>query len=204
MTAKKAIVKAKIENELVELLVKSGVENIYMEDGTTTLASKLATMVADIGERAKSTDVAAQIQAAIDGLINGAPATYDTLKEIADYLAAHQDEYVALVQTVAGKVDKVEGKGLSTNDFTDAYKAMLDGLGSLASKNSVSEADLDVTLAEKVNAATEGNHSHANKAVLDGITAEKVEAWDGKPDVYIQASQPTTMKENDIWIQTLE
>ena len=204
MTAKKAIVKAKIENELVELLVKSGVENIYMEDGTTTLASKLATMVADIGERAKSTDVAAQIQAAIDGLINGAPATYDTLKEIADYLAAHQDEYVALVQTVAGKVDKVEGKGLSTNDFTDAYKAMLDGLGSLASKNSVSEADLDVTLAEKVNAAAECNHSHANKAVLDGITAEKVEAWDGKPDVYIQASQPTTMKENDIWIQTLE
>lgn len=204
MTAKKAIVKAKIENELVELLVKSGVENIYMEDGTTTLASKLATMVADIGERAKSTDVAAQIQAAIDGLINGAPATYDTLKEIADYLAAHQDEYVALVQTVAGKVDKVEGKGLSTNDFTDTYKAMLDGLGSLASKNSVSEADLDVALAEKVNAAAEGNHSHANKAVLDGITAEKVEAWDGKPDVYIQASQPTTMKENDIWIQTLE
>lgn len=204
MTAKKAIVKAKIENELVELLVKSGVENIYMEDGTTTLASKLATMVADIGERAKSTDVAAQIQAAIDGLINGAPATYDTLKEIADYLATHQDEYVALVQTVAGKVDKVEGKGLSANDFTDAYKAMLDGLGSLASKNSVSEADLDVALAEKVNAAAEGNHSHANKAVLDGITAEKVEAWDGKPDVYIQASQPTTMKENDIWIQTLE
>lgn len=204
MTAKKAIVKAKIENELVELLVKSGVENIYMEDGTTTLASKLATMVADIGERAKSTDVAAQIQAAIDGLINGAPATYDTLKEIADYLATHQDEYTALVQTVAGKVDKVEGKGLSTNDFTDTYKAMLDGLGSLASKNSVSEADLDVALAEKVNAAAEGNHSHANKAVLDGITAEKVEAWDGKPDVYIQASQPTTMKENDIWIQTLE
>ena len=204
MTAKKAIVKAKIENELVELLVKSGVENIYMEDGTTTLASKLATMVADIGERAKSTDVTAQIQAAIDGLINGAPATYDTLKEIADYLATHQDEYTALVQTVAGKVDKVEGKGLSANDFTDAYKAMLDGLGSLASKNSVSEADLDVALAEKVNAAAEGNHSHTNKAVLDGITAEKVEAWDGKPDVYIQASQPTTMKENDIWIQTLE
>ena len=204
MTAKKAIVKAKIENELVELLVKSGVENIYMEDGTTTLASKLATMVTDISERAKSTDVAAQIQAAIDGLINGAPATYDTLKEIADYLATHQDEYTALVQNVAGKVDKVEGKGLSTNDFTDAYKAMLDGLGSLASKNSVSEAVLDVALAEKVNAAAEGNHSHANKAVLDGITAEKVEAWDGKPDVYIQASQPTTMKENDIWIQTLE
>ncbi len=204
MTAKKAIVKAKIENEIVELLVKSGVENIYMEDGTTTLASKLATMTADISERAKSSDVTVQIKAAIDDLIGGAPATYDTLKEIADYLATHQDEYIALVQTVAGKVDKVEGKGLSTNDFTDAYKAMLDGLGSLASKSNVSESDLDAALAEKVNAAAEGNHSHANKAVLDGITAENVEAWNGKPDVYIQASQPTTMKENDIWIQTLE
>ena len=27
-----------------------------------------------------------------------------------------------------GKVDKEEGKGLSTNDFTDAYKAKLDGI----------------------------------------------------------------------------
>lgn len=33
-------------------------------------------------------------------------------------------------------------------------------------------------LKEKVNAAAEGNHSHANKTVLDGITAEKVAAWD--------------------------
>lgn len=28
----------------------------------------------------------------------------------------------------AGKVDKVDGKGLSTNDFTDSYKAKIDGL----------------------------------------------------------------------------
>ena len=33
-------------------------------------------------------------------------------------------------------------------------------------------------LKEKVNAAAEGNHSHSNKTVLDGITAEKVAAWD--------------------------
>ncbi len=31
----------------------------------------------------------------------------------------------------------------------------------------VSEANLDAALAEKVNAASEGNHSHANKALLD-------------------------------------
>lgn len=51
--------------------------------------------------------------------------------------------------------------------------------GALADKSVVSESDLDSALAEKVNAAAEGNHSHANKTVLDGITADKVSAWDG-------------------------
>lgn len=50
--------------------------------------------------------------------------------------------------------------------------------GALASKDIVSESDLDTALAEKVNAAAEGNHSHSNKSVLDGITADKVSAWD--------------------------
>lgn len=50
--------------------------------------------------------------------------------------------------------------------------------GALAKKNSVSESDLDTALAEKVNTASEGNHSHLNKTVLDGITSAKVSAWD--------------------------
>lgn len=50
--------------------------------------------------------------------------------------------------------------------------------GALADKNTVSESDLDSALAEKVNAAAEGNHSHSNKTVIDGITAAKVSAWD--------------------------
>lgn len=50
--------------------------------------------------------------------------------------------------------------------------------GALASKDKVAEADLEDTLKTKVNAAAEGNHSHSNKDVLDGVTAEKVSAWD--------------------------
>ena len=52
------------------------------------------------------------------------------------------------------------------------------GLGSMAYLSQVSEANLSAELAEKVNASAEGNHSHANKTVLDGISAEKVAAWD--------------------------
>lgn len=50
--------------------------------------------------------------------------------------------------------------------------------GSLANKNLVYESDLDSALAEKVNAASQGNHSHSNKTVLDGITSTKVSNWD--------------------------
>lgn len=50
--------------------------------------------------------------------------------------------------------------------------------GALANKDIISESDLDSALAEKVNAASEGNHSHSNKTVLDGITSAKVSAWD--------------------------
>ena len=58
----------------------------------------------------------------------------------------------------------------------------MNGLGTMASKNNVTEDDLAAALKEKVNAAAEGNHSHGNKTVLDGITAAKVNAWDNKSD----------------------
>lgn len=35
---------------------------------------------------------------------------------------------------LSGKVDKVSGKGLSTNDFTDAYKTKIDGAASVVKK----------------------------------------------------------------------
>ena len=50
--------------------------------------------------------------------------------------------------------------------------------GSLANKSLVSESDLDSALVEKVNSASQGNHSHSNKTVLDGITSTKVSNWD--------------------------
>lgn len=59
----------------------------------------------------------------------------------------------------------------------DELKTML-GLGDLAYKSEVAEGDLNADLAAKINASTAVNHSHANKDVLDGITAEKVAAWD--------------------------
>ncbi|MDO4327020.1 MAG: hypothetical protein Q4E24_13470 [bacterium] len=71
----------------------------------------------------------------IADLIGGAPTTYDTLKEIADYIAAHQEVADALDTAIGKKVDKVAGKGLSTNDYTTTEKNKLAGIAAGATAN---------------------------------------------------------------------
>lgn len=68
--------------------------------------------------------------AAVAEVVANAPGTMDTLKEIADILGSSQQTGTVLKRILdleSGKVDKVQGKGLSANDYTDADKARLDG-----------------------------------------------------------------------------
>lgn len=62
----------------------------------------------------------------ISALVGSAPEAYNTLQEIAEWIESHQDLYDALLTTVGNKVDKEDGKGLSTNDFTNEYKTKVD------------------------------------------------------------------------------
>lgn len=142
-------------------------------------------------------------------------------------------EYVwqKLKALLAGKVDKVEGKGLSTFDLTAALKSNYDAAyahsqaahapstaeknsivgvqvngsdltpdssrkvnvavptGALADKDEVTETDLNAALREKVNAASEGNHSHLNKAVLDLIEQADLDKLDAIPTPSSLATQ---------------
>ncbi len=165
----------KINGALEEIIAKSTGENVTVTyNGTEQpLASALSDVLAKINALPTGSGVDEKIKTAIDGLIDGAPAAYNTLKEISDYITEHGDVVKGLTSDIASKASKT--------DF-DALKAAVDGLGALAAKDKVAEADLDTALAEKVNAAAEGNHSHANKAVLDGITAEKAAVWDAKAE----------------------
>lgn len=64
----------------------------------------------------------------IAALVNGAPEAMDTLKELADAITANSDIMTALQSAIGNKVDKVSGKGLSTEDYTTAEKTKLAGL----------------------------------------------------------------------------
>lgn len=163
--------KIKIEGVLKDLIAKSNGENVTVTYSGTemTLAAALARILSDITALPTDSDVDSKITAAIGNLVNGAPETGDTLKELFDLIGNNSDAMDTLNAAIGNKAS------------TEALNAAVARITALETKK-VAESDLDTALREKVNAASEGNHSHLNKAVLDGITAEKVAAWDGKAE----------------------
>ncbi len=72
----------------------------------------------------------------IDAIIGeGASTTLDTIGEISKAIEEHQDVTDALNSAIGNKVDKVSGKGLSTNDYTTTEKNKLSGIASGAEVN---------------------------------------------------------------------
>lgn len=88
-------------------------------------------------------DVAAAVKTALDdakeytdtkvderitALINGAPATLDTLQEIAAAIETNQGVVDAIKSSITNKVDKEDGKQLSEENYTEAEKTKLSGI----------------------------------------------------------------------------
>ena len=65
-------------------------------------------------------------------VIDSAPDALNTLNELAAALGDDPNFATTVATEIGKKVDKVSGKGLSTNDFTNEYKNTLDNLGSMA------------------------------------------------------------------------
>ena len=87
--------------------------------------------------------------------------------------------YYCVKENILCRYDSAKSEWVQINKqpTADELKTLL-GLGSMAYKSEVAEADLNSDLATKINNAFAANHGHENKTVLDGITAEKVAAWD--------------------------
>lgn len=77
------------------------------------------------------------------------------------------DQSARIAALESGKVDKVEGKVLSSNDFTNAYKTKLDGITAQANKTIVDNS-LTSTSTTKALAAAQGK---ALKDLIDALTA---------------------------------
>lgn len=71
------------------------------------------------------------------------------------------DQNAKIAALESGKVDKVEGKELSSNDFTDAYKTKLDGIAAQANKYVLPTATAEIIGGVKVGA----NISYSNGTI---------------------------------------
>lgn len=218
----KAILTAKINGVVKDLMIKTSADQVFIDD-TTTLEMKLTELLAALNGKATSThthtqsevtglenDLAARpttdamnsaISAAISALINGAPETYDTLKELADYIEAHQDVVDALSAAIGNKADTSVVSALEAT--VTAVQTTVDSLGALATKDIISETDLDSALVAKVNAASEGNHSHEHLDVLNSITEAHLSTWNGKSKFYFSNMVPENLAEGDLWAQII-
>lgn len=107
----------------------------------------------------------------------------------------------------ANKVDKVDGKGLSTNDYTTLEKTKLAGIEDGANKTVVdtylSDASTNPVQNKVVHAAINNlNTLVGDKSVSEQIGAAINSATADDFGVYVQAQEPVDAVAGDIWIDT--
>lgn len=71
-------------------------------------------------------DIEKHVSEEIAKVVDSAPDTLNTLNELAAALGDDPNFATTIATQIGNKVDKVSGKGLSTNDFTNAYKNKVD------------------------------------------------------------------------------
>lgn len=110
------------------------------------------------------------VDTAISNLVDSAPTTLNTLNKLAQALDK-DDKFAATVAGQIGtKVDKEDGKGLSTNDYTTAEKTKLDGIASGAEVNQ----DAFSTIAVKVGTTVTNVEADTKQDVLTLVQGTNV------------------------------
>ena len=108
----------------------------------------------------------------VASLIDSAPETLDTLKELSTALGDDPNFATTMTTTLGNKVDKVDGKTLSTNDLTGELKANYDAAythSQAAHAPSDAQKNSNITKSE-IEAKLTGNittHTHSQYAPID-------------------------------------
>ena len=100
--------------------------------------------------------------AAAAKIVDSAPDTLNTLNLLAEALGDDPKFATTIAAQIGAKVDKVDGKGLSTNDYTTSEKNKLKGIASGAEVNQNAFA----TIAVKVGTTTTNVEADAKQDVL--------------------------------------
>ena len=201
--AAKASTKALTEG----LATKADASHTHAQSEVTGLTDALALLAA-------KTEVTSAIDALRQEMLGDTPVeAYNTFTELAAYIAEHKEAADALTAAVGNKADKATT--LTGYGITDAYTKtevdtkISDAISSATGGESAAsvKASLETYKTNndaRVDALEANTHSHANKTVIDGITANKVSAWDGNATIYYSATEPANLTAKDLWVQIVE
>lgn len=211
MPAKNAVLQMIIENVLVDLMVRGQASNIIVDQNTgETLATRLATIAATTTGFVKRSDMESYVGQKLSELIGGAPETADTLLELNNLIADNADVIEALNSAIGNKVDKVTGKGLSANDFTDVLLNKLDGIAANATKVEASSTNGNIKInGAEIKVYTEPTGNGHNRLPSGGsvgqvlrATGDGAGAWGNA--IRSGASAPDNLLPGELFIKLID
>lgn len=194
-TIENAIFKAKVNGELKQIFFSTGVDNvvIYEDDKEILLSQKLAEIVASIENTMTLDAVQTKIEESISYIVDSAPESLDTLRELAEAVTENAEIMDTLNSAIADKVSVEDGKELIST-------ALLDTLASL---------DFDVLAsisAEKLAELEKAEENVIDTIKVNGlavdITDKSVDI--SVPTITISADEPSSINEGDLFLQIIE
>lgn len=133
----------------------------------------------------------------ISELVNSAPETLDTLNELAAALNNDSNFANTIITQLGTKVDKIEGKQLSTEDFTTSLKTSLESLPEevngkyIKPSEGIPKTDLSLEVQESLNKADSAIQDISSK-VDNSIYSEDKKTFALKTEI------PITLPASDV------
>ena len=147
-----------------------------LQSDVSTAKENISTLQEDVtgveGNVSTLTQSVSTLDTTVDGLNTKVEGLETDVTELQGTVSDVEETVGTLQTNLNNKVDKVQGKGLSTNDFTNEYKTKLDGLNNYDDttvKQDITELQTDVNALE----TTVGNHTKSIETNTTDITTLK-------------------------------
>lgn len=185
----------------VEALQKGTYDDTAVKALIQGNADAIAVLVGeDAGKSARA--IAA---AEVTKIVAGADASFDTLKEIADWIMSDTTGAASMTADIAALEAKLAGVDETVvKSIAAAIEAALkvNGVEKYALASEITAlSDQLKGIGEQIEALETAKHTHANAETLAGITAAKVAAWDAAEQNarnYTDSVLPTALTDDEI------
>ena len=211
MSAKNAILKAKLEGVIYEVLVKTNAANV-MVDENTTLAAKLTSILADIATKANTSDMTTAVAAKAEKSHTHAQSEITGLTDLLATLATSASVTSAidgLRQEMLGDTP-VEAYNTFTElaayiaEHKEAADALTAAVGNKADKattlsgygitDAYTKTEVDIKISDAISEATGGESAASVKSALEAYKTSNDTRVKAIEDDYLKAADKTALQ----------